>query len=46
MSSKNWAILLNNVKIRGNLCVTAVVVVFLQMLMPKHLFGVLNSLPK
>ena len=46
MLSKNWAMLLINVKIRGNLCVTAMVVVFLQMLMPKHLFGVLNSLPK
>ena len=42
MLRKNWAMLLINVKIR----VTAMVVVFREMLMPKHLFEVLNSLPK
>ena len=40
------AMLSINVKISGNVCVTSLVVVFRQMLMPKHLFGVLNSLPK
>ena len=46
MLIRNWPMVMVNVKIRPNLCVTAMVVVFRQMLVPKHLIVVLNSLPK